>query len=45
MLDCDGARKSVRFELANGPTVIQLSGSPARTVAISITRAPKNAPK
>ena len=45
VLDCDGARKSVRFDLDDGPTVVQLSGSPARTVAIAITRAPKDAPK
>lgn len=45
VLDCDGARKSVRFELADGPAIVQLSGSPARTVAIAITRAPKDAPK
>lgn len=40
--DCDGARKSVRFELGDGPTLIQFSGSPSRTVAISVTRAPKD---
>lgn len=45
VLDCDGARKSVRFDLADGPAVVQLSGSPARTTAIAITRAPKDGPK
>ena len=43
VLDCDGARKSVRFELADGPVLIQLSGSPARTTAIAITRDPAGA--
>ncbi|RXF70338.1 hypothetical protein [Hansschlegelia zhihuaiae] len=44
VLDCDGARKSVRFELDDGPVTVQLSGSPARTTAIAITRSPKDAP-
>jgi len=43
VLDCDGARKSVRFELKDGPALIQFSGSPARTTAISITRDPAGA--
>lgn len=40
--NCDGARKSVRFELGDGPTLIQFSGSPSRTVAIAITRDPRD---
>lgn len=43
VLDCDGARKSVRFELSDGPALIQFSGSPARTTAIAITRDPAGA--
>lgn len=42
VLDCDGARKSVRFELSDGPAVLQISNAPARTVAVAITRAPKD---
>jgi hypothetical protein len=40
--DCDGARKSIRFRLEDGPALIQLSSSPARTTAIAITRSPKD---
>ncbi len=38
VLDCDGARKSVRFRLKDGPALLQLSGSPARTTAVAISR-------
>lgn len=38
VLDCDGARKSVRFKLKDGPALLQLSGSPARTTAVAISR-------
>lgn len=44
VLDCDGARKSVRFELKDGRTTVQFSGSPARTVAVAITRDPPGGP-
>ncbi|MDR4306945.1 hypothetical protein IHQ68_09975 [Chelatococcus sambhunathii] len=40
VLDCDGARKSVRFRLKDGPALLQLSGSPARTTAVAISRMP-----
>ncbi|MGA0533213.1 hypothetical protein [Hansschlegelia sp. KR7-227] len=43
--DCDGARKSMRFDLVGGPATLQFSGSPSRTVAVAITRSPKDAPK
>lgn len=42
VLDCDGARKSVRFVLSDGPATLQISGSPARTVGVAITRAPQD---
>lgn len=38
VLDCDGARKSMRFRLKDGPALLQLSGSPARTTAVAVTR-------
>lgn len=40
--DCDGARKSMRFELGDGPATLQFSDSPSRSVAIAITRGPKD---
>lgn len=38
VLDCDGARKSMRFRLKDGPALLQLSGSPAKTTAVAVTR-------
>ncbi len=32
---CEGARKSVRFEIASGPVVIQISGSDSNRIAIA----------
>ncbi|WP_271202072.1 hypothetical protein [Methylopila turkensis] len=34
---CEGARKSVRFELKDGPATLQVSGSPSRTVGVAVT--------
>lgn len=36
---CPGMRKSVRFELAQGPAVVQISGAPARQIRIVVTPA------
>ncbi|GLK55005.1 hypothetical protein JOD31_002165 [Methylopila capsulata] len=41
VLDCEGARKSVRFQLQDGPATIQISGSPSRTLGIAVTALPK----
>lgn len=41
VLDCEGARKSVRFELQDGPATVQISGSPSRTVGIAVTALPQ----
>ncbi|WP_020187173.1 hypothetical protein [Methylopila sp. 73B] len=41
VLDCEGARKSVRFQLQEGPATIQISGSPSRTVGIAVTALPQ----
>jgi len=35
--DCQGLRKSVRFELSAAPAVLQLSGAAAESVAVAIT--------
>lgn len=34
--DCDGIRKSVRFEVGPGPLVVQVSGLPKETIRIAI---------
>ena len=34
---CDGVRKSVKFELAPGPMIIELSGTTAHAVALVVT--------
>ena len=34
---CEGLRKSVKFELGPGPTIIELSGTTARAVALVVT--------
>jgi hypothetical protein len=34
---CDGVRKSVKFELAPGPIVIELSGTTAHAIAVVVT--------
>ncbi len=34
---CDGVRKSVKFELAAGPMIIELSGTTAHAVALVLT--------
>lgn len=34
---CEGVRKSVKFELASGPFIIQLSGTTAHTIAAVVT--------
>ncbi len=36
-LGCDGIRKSVKFNLAASPFIIELSGTAAREVAIAVT--------
>ena len=41
VLDCEGARKSVRFQLQDGPATIQISGSPSRTIGIAVTALPQ----
>jgi len=41
VLDCEGARKSVRFLLQDGPATVQISGSPSRTVGIAVTALPR----
>jgi hypothetical protein len=33
---CDGARKSVRFDLAAGPLTIQLSGVAQDTISVAL---------
>jgi hypothetical protein len=34
---CEGIRKSVKFELAAAPFIIEISGVTARTIAIVVT--------
>jgi hypothetical protein len=34
---CDGVRKSVKFELAAAPFIIEISGTTARVIAIAVT--------
>jgi hypothetical protein len=34
---CEGVRKSVKFELASGPFIIQLSGTIAHAIAVAVT--------
>lgn len=34
---CEGARKSMRFTLKDGPATLQISGSPSRTVGVAVT--------
>jgi len=36
-IGCDGVRKSVKFELAPGPMIIELSGTTAHAVALVVT--------
>jgi hypothetical protein len=35
---CDGVRKSVKFDLAPQPLIIELSGAPANSIAIVVNR-------
>jgi hypothetical protein len=35
--DCDGARKSLRYDLKAGPAVLQISNAPGRSVGVAIT--------
>jgi hypothetical protein len=37
--DCEGLRKSVRFELAQGPLTVQLSDVPASSIRVTIRKA------
>ncbi|AGK59675.1 hypothetical protein HYPDE_40033 [Hyphomicrobium denitrificans 1NES1] len=37
-MDCDGVRKSVRFDIGPGPVAIEISGIPADTVKFAIRR-------
>jgi hypothetical protein len=37
--DCPGARKSVRFAVADAPVVLQISGSPSATINVAINAA------
>jgi hypothetical protein len=34
---CDGVRKSVKFELAPGPIIIEFSGTTAHAIAVAVT--------
>ncbi len=34
--DCDGIRKSVKYRLAVGPLLLQISGSPTATIAVAL---------
>ncbi|MFD1332154.1 hypothetical protein ACFQ4O_09105 [Methylopila musalis] len=34
---CEGARKSMRFELKDGPATLQISGAPSRTIGVAVT--------
>lgn len=34
---CEGARKSMRFTLRDGPATLQVSGAPSRTVGVAVT--------
>jgi hypothetical protein len=38
--DCAGARKSVKFDVAAGPLIVQISGARAPTIGIVISPAP-----
>ncbi len=40
-LDCQGIRKSVRFDLAAEPFVVQLSGATSNSIVVAITPADK----
>lgn len=35
--DCEGARKSLRYELKAGPATIQISNAPGRSIGLAIT--------
>ncbi|MFC7052267.1 hypothetical protein ACFQI3_06145 [Hansschlegelia quercus] len=35
--DCEGARKSLRYELKAGPVTLQISNAPGRSVGVAIT--------
>lgn len=35
--DCDGARKSLRYDLAAGPAVLQISNAPGRSIGLAVT--------
>jgi hypothetical protein len=35
--DCEGARKSLRYDLKAGPAVLQISNAPGRSVGVAIT--------
>ena len=36
-MGCDGLRKSVKFELGRGPTIIELSGTTVHALALVVT--------
>lgn len=37
VLDCEGARKSLRYELKAGPATLQISNAPGRSIGLAIT--------
>ncbi|MET0314034.1 MAG: hypothetical protein ABW275_06530 [Hansschlegelia sp.] len=39
--DCEGARKSLRYELSAGPATLQVSNSPTRVIGVAISPAGK----
>ncbi|HVI29700.1 hypothetical protein [Hansschlegelia sp.] len=37
VLDCEGARKTLRYELSAGPATLQISNAPGRSIGVALT--------